>query len=171
MITIRQGLSPNPVKIVKALVTIPYAFVKGMVPDLGLIRDIPPMVRGQPTWGREHQVLNAILAKVDTVKSQDKVVAAVINSGDLVYDGRNPAHWERALRIIQPLSSRVPYFPVAGKPVSRLTVDGIANWQMQCGLPRRRPPVLLLRLRRCVSQADSIPSPCRAYWSHITRWE
>src|SRR5712672_2040739 len=35
MVVIRQGLSLNPVRIVKALVTIPYAFVKGMYPDLG----------------------------------------------------------------------------------------------------------------------------------------
>lgn len=135
IVTIRQGLSPNPVKIAKALITIPYAFVKGMFPDLGLLRDIPPMVTGMPTWGREHQVLNAILAKVDTVKTQKRVVAAVINSGDLVYDGRNPAQWERFLRIVHPLSSRVPYFAVAGNHEKSWTVDGIANWRTATGLP------------------------------------
>ena len=149
MLTIRQGLSPNPLRIIGALITIPYAFIKGMVPDLGLIRDISPMLRGQPTWGREHQVLNAILAKVDTVKSQNKVVAAVINTGDLVYDGRNPAHWQRALRIIQPLSSRVPYFPVAGNHEQTWTVDGVANWRAATGLP-----IAGDRLYYCFDTAD-----------------
>jgi hypothetical protein len=135
MVTIRQGLSLNPVRIAKALITIPYAFVKGMVPDLGLIRDIPPRLRGLPTYGREHQVLNAILAKVDTVKAQHKIVAAVLNSGDLVYDGRNPAHWQRFLRITQPLFSRVPYFAVAGNHENTWTVDGLANWRAATGLP------------------------------------
>src|SRR6185436_8074874 len=53
---IKQGFSPNPVKIVHGLVTIPIALLKGMVPDLALARDIPPMVTGSPKWGREHQV-------------------------------------------------------------------------------------------------------------------
>jgi hypothetical protein len=135
MITIRQGLSPNPVKIVKALVTIPYAFLKGMFPDLGLLRDIPPMVSGLPTWGREHQVLNAILAKVDTLKAEHKTVAVAINTGDLVYDGRNPAQWQRFLRIVRPLSSRVPYFAVPGNHEQTWTVDGLANWRTATGLP------------------------------------
>jgi hypothetical protein len=135
MATIRQGLSPNPVRIVRALITIPYAFIKGMVPDLGLIRDIPPMLRGLPTYGREHQVLNAILAKVDTLKAQGKTVAVAINTGDLVYDGRNPAQWKRFLRITQPFSSRVPYFAVAGNHEKTWTVDGLANWRAATGLP------------------------------------
>ncbi len=135
MIIIRQGLSPNPVRIGRALITIPIALVKGLVPDLGLIRDVPSELRQMPTWGREHQVLNAILAKVDTLKAQHKVVSAAINTGDLVYDGRNPAHWKRFLRITQPLSSRVPYFAVAGNHEKTWTVDGLANWRTATGLP------------------------------------
>jgi hypothetical protein len=135
MAVIRQGFSPNPVKIGKALITIPYAFVKAMVPDLGLLRDILPRLRGQPTHSREHQVLSAILAKVDSLKTQDRIVAAVINSGDLVYRGTNPAHWRRFLRITQPLSSRVPYFAVAGNHEQTWTEEGIANWHVATGLP------------------------------------
>ena len=132
---IRKGLSLNPVRIVKALVTIPYAIVKGLYPDLGLITDIPMLVRGMPTHGREHQVLGAILAKVDSLKTQNKTVAAVINTGDLVYDGQIPAHWERFLRIHQPLYSRIPYFAVAGNHEKTWTVNGLANWRVATGLP------------------------------------
>jgi len=132
---IGKGLSPNPVNIGKALITIPYAFVKGMFPDLGLIRDIPMMIRSNPTWGREHQVLGAVMAKLDTLKTQKKTVAAVINTGDLVYNGQHPAHWRRFLRIWQPLSSRVPYFAVAGNHEQTWTVNGIANWRAATGLP------------------------------------
>ena len=132
---IRQGMSLNPVRIVKAVVTIPYALLKGLFPDLGLIRDIPPFVRKMPTYGREHQVLNAILAKVDTLKTQHKTVAAAINTGDLVYDGQRPAQWERFLRIHQPLFSRVPYFAVAGNHEKTWTVNGLANWSAATGLP------------------------------------
>ena len=135
MATIRAGLSPNPVKIGKALITIPYALFKALVPDLGLIRDIPPMITDMPTWGREHQVMNAVLAKMDTLKSQGRMVSAVVNTGDLVYDGQNPAHWQRFLRINQPLYSRVPYFAVAGNHEKTWTVEGLANWRTATGLP------------------------------------
>jgi hypothetical protein len=132
---IQKGLSLNPLRFGRALIQIPIAFVKGMVPDLGLLRDIPPAIRGNPTWGREHQVLNAIMAKIDTLKTQKKIVAAAINTGDLVYDGQNPAHWERFLRIHQPLYSRVPYFAVAGNHEKTWTVNGIENWRTATGLP------------------------------------
>jgi len=132
---IRRGLSPNPLRIGRALITIPYALVKSIVPDLGLFRDIPPIIRGLPTYGREHQVLNAIMAKLDTLKTQHRTVAAAINTGDLVYDGSNPAHWQRFLRITQPLSTRVPYFAVAGNHEKTWTQDGIANWRTATGLP------------------------------------
>jgi hypothetical protein len=135
MVTIQQGLSLNPLRIGKALITIPYAFVKAMVPDLGLLRDIPPQFTGLPTYGREHQVLNAILAKVDSLKTQHRLVAVAINTGDLVYDGRNPAQWQRFLRLTQPLSSRVPYFAVAGNHEQTYTVEGLENWRAATGLP------------------------------------
>jgi len=135
MAVIRQGLSPNPIKIGHALITIPYAFFKGMYPDLGLLRDIPEAARNMPTWGNEKQVLAAIMAKVDTLHANDRVVAAAINTGDLVYDGRRPAQWERFLRLARPLSSRVPYFAVAGNHEQTWTEEGLANWRAATGLP------------------------------------
>jgi len=132
---IRQGLSLNPLRIGRALITIPWALAKGLYPDLGLIRDIPQFARSMPTWGREKQVLHAVLAKLDTLKTQKRVVACAINTGDLVYDGRRPAHWERFLRLTRPLSQRVPYFAVAGNHEKTWTVDGLANWRTATGLP------------------------------------
>ena len=133
--TIRKGLSLNPVRIGKALVTIPYALVKGLWPDLGLIQDLPRLVTNNPKWGREHQVLHAVMAKIDTLKSQDRIVATAINTGDLVYDGRDPRHWERFIRIWSPLTARVPYFAVAGNHEKTWDVNGIANWRTATGLP------------------------------------
>jgi len=90
-LTIKEMFSLNPVKIGKGLIAIPIVLVKGLFPDLALIRDIPAQLRHMPTWGREHQVLNAMTSKIDSLKAQGKTVAAVINTGDLVYDGRYPA--------------------------------------------------------------------------------
>jgi hypothetical protein len=132
---LRKGLSLNPVNIGRALITVPLTLWNALYPDLGLLRDVPDLIQGMPRWGREHQVMNAVLAKVDTLKSQGKRVTAVINTGDLVYDGRNPAHWKRFLRITLPLSSRVPYFAVAGNHEQTWTADGLANWRVATGLP------------------------------------
>ena len=134
-VTLQQMFSPNPVKILKGLVTIPLALVKGLYPDLALLRDIPGRLRHMPTWGPESKVVSAMLAKVDSLNAHGEIVAAVINTGDLVNDGRYPAHWERFLRINQPLTSRVPYFAVAGNHERTDAVEGVANWRAATGLP------------------------------------
>jgi hypothetical protein len=88
-----------------------------------------------PTWGREQQVMSAVLVKIDSLHAHGQNVAAVINTGDLVNDGRCPAHWTRFLRLTQPLTSRVPYFPVAGNHERTDTVEGVENWRTATGLP------------------------------------
>ncbi len=133
--TLQRMFSLHPGRIVKGLVTIPIALAKGLYPDLALIRDIPGRLRHMPTWGPERKVVAAMLAKVDSLHAHGEMVAAVINTGDLVNDGRYPAHWRRFLKINQPLTSRVPYFAVAGNHERTDTVLGVANWRMATGLP------------------------------------
>ena len=135
LLTIRQGLSLNPFKFLRGLITIPYAIAKGLYPDLALIREIPALVGRMPKWSREHQVVSAMLVMVDSLQARGQAAAALVNTGDLVYDGRYPAHWERFLRISQPLTSRVPYFPIAGGHERTDTEDGIENWRIATGLP------------------------------------
>ncbi len=135
LLTIRQGLSPNPIKIVRGLITIPWMIVKGLYPDLALIREAPAIFKHMPKWGRENQVVRAMIVKIDSLHAHGQTVAAVINTGDLVFDGRYPAHWQRFLRITQPLTSKVPYFPVAGNHERTDTVDGVENWRTATGLP------------------------------------
>jgi hypothetical protein len=135
LLTIRQGLSLNPLKILRGLITIPYAIAKGLYPDLALIREIPALISRNPKWSREHQVMSAMMVKIDSLRAHGQNVAAVINTGDLVKDGQYPAHWERFLHITEPLTSRVPYFPVAGNHERTDTEDGIENWRTATGLP------------------------------------
>jgi hypothetical protein len=134
-LTIQRMFSPNPINIALGLVTIPWAIVKGLWPDLALLRDLPDKFRNMPVYGREREVLSAMLAKIDSLKAQGQTVSAVVNSGDLVHDGRYPAHWERFLRITQPLSSRVPYFGVPGNHERTDAVQGVQNWGLATGLP------------------------------------
>ncbi len=149
LLRIRQGLSPNPIKILRGLITVPYAVVKGLYPDLALIREIPAVMGHMPKWAREHQVMTAMVAKIDSLHAHGQNVAAVINTGDLVYDGRYPPNWARFLRISEPLTSRVPYFPIAGNHERTDTMDGVENWRTATGLP-----VGSDRLYYCFDSAD-----------------
>jgi hypothetical protein len=134
-VKVEQIFSLNPLNIVRGLIAIPTTVMKGMYPDLALVRDVPDIIRKMPVWGREQAVVDAIIRKVDSLEVQGQVVAAMINTGDLVKDGRYPQHWERFLRIVRPLSSKVPYFPIAGNHERTDTPEGIANWRTATGLP------------------------------------
>ena len=146
---IRGLLSSSPKRIAAGLFSIPVLLFRGLWPDLALIRDIPGRLRHMPTWGPETKVITAMLAKVDSIKASGGVVAAVVNTGDLVNDGRYPAHWERFLRITKPLYSKVPYFAVAGNHERTDTVEGVENWRTATGLP-----VASDRLYYCFDSAD-----------------
>jgi 3',5'-cyclic AMP phosphodiesterase CpdA len=146
---LRQMFSPDPVRIGRGLLAIPDMVWKSFWPDLGLFRDIPNRLRHTPTWGRQHQVQSAMLEQIDSLHARGRIVTAVINTGDLVEDGRYPANWERFLRLTYPLSSRVPYFAVAGNHERTDTPDGVANWRAATGLP-----VGSDRLYYCFDTAD-----------------
>jgi hypothetical protein len=146
---IGQMFSLNPLRVAKGLIAIPWALVKGLYPDLALVRDIPDRTMNMPKWGREHQVLSAMLDKIDSLNAHGEKVTAVLHTGDLVKDGRFPAHWERFLRLTRPLSSRVAYFPVAGNHERTDTVEGLANWSTATGLPAGGD-----RLYYCFDTAD-----------------
>jgi hypothetical protein len=139
----------GPKDFFNGLVAIPVGLVKGLWPDLALIRDIPDKLRGQPSWGREKQVMSAMLGKIDSLNKTGQKVAAVVNSGDLVDDGRSPGQWKRFLSINQPLTSRVSYFAVAGNHERTDTDNGVANWRAATGLP-----VATDRLYYCFDSAD-----------------
>ena len=148
-IKIKEMVSLNPVKWVRGLITIPVVLVKGLYPDLALIRDVPAILTRKPNFGREVDVLKAMTAKVDSLDAEGKITTAVINTGDLVKDGRYPAHWERFLELTRPLSRRVSYFPVAGNHERTDTPEGLENWRTGTGLPISGD-----RLYYCFDSAD-----------------
>lgn len=134
-VKVKNMLSWNPIDFLDGVIHIPILLVKGLFPDLALIRDIPDAIHATPSWGREESVVKAVMAKIDSIEANHQTVAAVINTGDLVKDGRYPQHWERFLKITQPLYSRVPYFPIAGNHERTDTPEGLENWRTATGLP------------------------------------
>jgi len=146
---VKHMFSLNPLKIASGLLALPVILVKGMIPDLGLVRDVVPAIRHMPTYGGEKDVNKAMLAKLDSLERGGQAVAALINTGDLIKDGRYPAHWERFLGLIRPISSRTPYLSVAGNHERTDTEDGLANWWAGTGLPISGD-----RLYYCFDSAD-----------------
>jgi hypothetical protein len=135
LVKVQGMISWNPINFLDGLIHIPVALVKGLIPDAALIRDIPDLVKKNPSWGREESVVKAVMAKIDSIEANHQTVAAVINTGDLVKDGRYPHMWERFLKITQPLYTRVPYFPIAGNHERTDTEQGLENWRTATGLP------------------------------------
>lgn len=146
---IESMVSWNPWHWVRGLVAIPVALVRGTIPDFVLWRELPDLIAGTPKDGREEQVNQATMATIDSLATKNQHVAAVINSGDLVKDGRRPDHWQRFLDITRPLYSRVPYMPVAGNHERTESPEGLANWHTATGLPIRSD-----RLYYCFDSAD-----------------
>ncbi len=149
VLRVEQIFSLNPVNIVRGAVAVPALLVRGLYPDLALLRDIPDMLRKHPVWGREEAVNHAMGMKIDSLRAKGQDVTAVINTGDVVKDGRIPDQWKRFLNIIRPISSRVPYFPIAGNHERTDTPDGVANWRTATGLPATGD-----RLYYCFDSAD-----------------
>ncbi|MFN0149866.1 MAG: metallophosphoesterase family protein [bacterium] len=146
---IKDMVSLNPLKFGRGLLAIPVFLAKGLYPDFALIRDIPDLMRNTPRFGREQAVVDAMIATIDSVHAHGQIVSAVVNTGDLVKDGRYPGQWERFLEIVRPLASRVPYFPIAGNHERTDTIDGIENWLTGTGLP-----IGGQRLYYCFDSAD-----------------
>jgi hypothetical protein len=132
---IKSMVSLNPLKWVYGLVSMPILLVRGTVPDLILWRELPGIIRNKPAYGREESVVKAMLSHIDSLKSRNQMISVVINTGDLVKDGRYPEQWERFLEIVRPLATQVPYFPVAGNHERTDTVEGLHNWHTATGLP------------------------------------
>ncbi|MEO6463522.1 MAG: metallophosphoesterase, partial [Candidatus Eisenbacteria bacterium] len=135
LIAMRGILSLNPVRIAKGLINLPLLLVKGTIPDLAIWRDLPSLITKRPGYGREVPVMKAIHARMDSLEGRGARIAAVINVGDIVKDGRYPKHWERFLRITAPLYNRVPYMPIAGNHERTDDSLGLLNWQTATGLP------------------------------------
>ena len=103
---IEKIASLNPLDWALGLVNVPILLFRGTIPDLKLWRDIPDMLARTPSYGREEQVLAAVNRLVDELEDGGQEVACVVNSGDLVEDGRYAKQWRRFLEMTRPLSDR-----------------------------------------------------------------
>ena len=73
---IKGMLSWNPINFLDGLIHIPILLVKGLIPDLALVRDIPDAIKATPSWGREESVVKAVMARIDSIEARDRSTRA-----------------------------------------------------------------------------------------------
>ena len=123
---IARGLrTSDPAAWAWGLLNVPVAAVQSVVPTLDGFQDLAAMtVTHRPNGGHESQVLGAI-ASLDP--------DLVINTGDLVEDGRRGVQWEDFARRHAALRARAPYLAAVGNHEATATPLGAGNWRAAVG--------------------------------------
>lgn len=112
----------------RGLVNVPIALLQLFLPRLDGIRDLwGELVTRQPTGGNEPGVLRAI--------EGNEHVDLIVNTGDVVEDGRYGKQWERFQRMHAPLRSRVPFLATVGNHERTWHENGRENWNRVMGKP------------------------------------
>jgi hypothetical protein len=146
---VRGMWSLNPVAWGRGLLHLPALLVRGFIPDLKIVRDIPGRRTHQPTFSEERAVITATEHLDEQLALRGRRLALVLNSGDLVEDGRRPDQWRRFLELSRAAADRRPYLPVAGNHERTEDARGLENWFAATGLPRWPEPLCY-----CFDSAD-----------------
>ena len=110
------------------LVNLPVAIVQGFIPTLDGFQDfVQVTMTHRPNGGNEKGVLHAI----ESLPTVD----AVINTGDLVTDGRRGKQWDDFVTRSAALRARAPYVGAVGNHEAGYSAVGRANWDAALGRP------------------------------------
>jgi hypothetical protein len=120
--------SPDPRRFAWAILNIPVFFVQGVVPRLDLFQDLRAMLwTHHYTGGNEKGVVAAIMKELP--------VNFVVNTGDLVEQGRNAGQAEAFVKTYAPLRTRVPFLAAPGNHERLWSKEGSSNWESIMGPP------------------------------------
>lgn len=112
----------------RGLLNVPIAILQLFLPKLDGFRDLwGEFVAHQPTGGNEPGVLRAITANEN--------MDLIVNTGDIVEDGRYGNQWKRFAEISAPLRSRVPFLASVGNHERTWHENGLENWNRVMGKP------------------------------------
>ncbi len=125
---VKEIASPDPGRILWGIVNIPVMLVQAFVPRLDLFQDLHSATFSHRySGGNERGVLEAIAA--------ERSARLVINTGDLIEDGRRGRHWEDFVVRHRPLRGRVPFLAAPGNHERLWDPQGRANWEAVLGPP------------------------------------
>ena len=115
-----------------ALANVPVALAQLLVPHLDAVRDAWSfLVSHRYSGGAEDVVLRALRREI----RRDPRVSFIVQTGDVVEDGRRGAQWETFARKYGPLREAVPYLAAPGNHERTWHPMGRANWNAVMGPP------------------------------------
>jgi Calcineurin-like phosphoesterase len=127
--TITEAMrSTDPRAWVWGLVNVPVALVQGFIPTADGFQDaLSVFITHRPNGGNEKGVREAIESLPD--------FAAVLNTGDLIPDGKRGKQWDDFVARHATLRARAPYVAAMGNHESGYSSVGSANWDAAMGRP------------------------------------
>ena len=120
--------SPEPLRFLWAALNIPVMLVQGILPRLDLFQDLISLGwTHRYSGGNERRVVEALV----------KALPAdfVVNTGDLVENGRRGRQWEDFVRLHQKVRLNVPFLATPGNHERLWSPEGRANWDAVMGPP------------------------------------
>lgn len=126
--------TPNFKSFLWGVVNIPVALVQGIIPSLDLPRDLwSSLYSHKFSGGGEKRVLAALLKEID----RDPQVHFVVQTGDVVENGRRGGQWEDYAKRHAALRQKVPYLATVGNHERTWNDVGEKNWNAVMGPPAR----------------------------------
>lgn len=120
--------SPDPLRVLWAAANIPVFLIQGIFPRLDLLQDLWSLaVSHRYSGGNESRVVQALVNELP--------VDFVVNTGDVVENGRRGRQWEDFVRLHHKLRLNVPYLATPGNHERLWSVEGRANWDAVMGPP------------------------------------
>ena len=114
------------------LVNIPVALIQGIVPSLDLFRDLySSMWSHRYSGGGENRVLKAVLREVERPLKP----SFIVQTGDVVENGRRGGQWQDFVDKHTPLRTSVPYLATVGNHERTWNPVGRRNWEAVMGPP------------------------------------
>jgi hypothetical protein len=124
--------SPDFIQFLWGAVNVPVALIQGLVPSLDLFRDLWSAFRTHLySGGRELTVLRAMQRELN----RKTKVSFVVQTGDLVENGRRGRQWERFVRRHSDFRTAVPYLATVGNHERTWHEQGRRNWEAVMGPP------------------------------------
>lgn len=114
------------------LVNIPVAAAQLVVPKMDFFRDAWSYFFSHKFTGGAQ---NAVLKAVQTDIAREGQVSFVVQTGDVVEDGRRGAQWEDFVRLHAPLRETAPYLAAVGNHERTWNATARANWNAVMGSP------------------------------------
>jgi hypothetical protein len=120
--------SPDPKRFLWAVLNIPVTLVQGIFPRLDLFQDlVSGLWTHRYSGGNERRVVEALV--------NDLPANFVVNTGDLVENGRRGQQWEDFVRLHGDLRSKAPFLATPGNHERLWSPEGRANWDAVMGPP------------------------------------